>query len=123
MDILSELRQKVKFLTGKDGNNYYKESDLIPFLKLKIAASKNSRADLSEEQFLESINPFIETYGKDMCMEFYDYWSERTIGGKKMRFQLEKTWDVSKRLLRWSKNNFAKPEKGQEVQKRKFKQL
>ena len=43
-------------------------------------------------------------YTKDMIEAFYDYWSEPTPSGKKMKFELEKTWDVSRRLRTWKRN-------------------
>ena len=43
-------------------------------------------------------------YTKDMIEAFYDYWSEPTPSGKKMKYELEKTWDVSRRLRTWKRN-------------------
>ena len=50
--------------------------------------------------------PYVATYGKQMVRNFYDYWTERTPGGKKMRFETTKCFQISKRLSRWSRNNF-----------------
>lgn len=36
--------------------------------------------------------------------EFVDYWTEKNISGKKMKFEMQKTFDIKKRLLRWCKN-------------------
>ena len=57
--------------------------------------------------FSESIKPFVETYGKEMCNNFYRHWSEPTPSKKKMKFELQKTWDVSRRLITWEKNSHA----------------
>ena len=35
-----------------------------------------------------------------------EYWTE--CGGRKMRFEKERTFEVSKRLVRWSNNDFNK---------------
>jgi hypothetical protein len=40
-----------------------------------------------------------------MIREFYDYWSETTLNNKKMKYELEKTWSVERRLKTWSKNS------------------
>jgi len=58
-----------------------------------------------EKKFISDIAIFVQDYGKDMCREFFDYWSERNSDKGKMRFEMEKTWDLSKRLSRWSLNN------------------
>lgn len=55
--------------------------------------------------FGEKLIPYIEQYGKALIREFFDYWTEHNENGKKMRFEKEKTFDISRRLARWSKNN------------------
>lgn len=47
----------------------------------------------------------MEQYGKALIREFFDYWTEHNENGKKMRFEKEKTFEISRRLARWSKNN------------------
>lgn len=54
------------------------------------------------------LKPFGEIYPRPMLVEFYDYWTEVKEGGRKMRFEKEKTFEVAKRLARWSKNNYGK---------------
>lgn len=55
--------------------------------------------------FGEKLIPYIEQYGKVLIREFFDYWTEHNENGKKMRFEKEKTFEISRRLARWSKNN------------------
>lgn len=54
----------------------------------------------------------LQTYGKEMCREFYDYWTECSDNGKKMRFEKESVFDVKKRLARW---NYNAKNKGQQT--------
>lgn len=58
--------------------------------------------------FGEKLIPYIEQYGKVLIREFFDYWTEHNENGKKMRFEKEKTFEISRRLARWSKNNSNK---------------
>ena len=51
------------------------------------------------------LKPFNETYPRPMLAEFYDYWTEVKEGGRKMRFEKEKTFEIAKRLARWKKND------------------
>src|SRR5271155_3976258 len=44
-------------------------------------------------------------YEKDMCVAFYNYWKEMNPGGKKMRFEMEKIFDISRRLSTWLQND------------------
>lgn len=57
----------------------------------------------TNQDFLNSVSELKESYTKDMLNEFYIYWTEKSASGK-MKFQLQETWETSKRLLTWSKN-------------------
>ena len=63
-----------------------------------------------EAQFKKLLTPFLEQYGKDMLNDFYLYWTEKKPKGRKMRFEMEKTFDVGRRLATWHKRqqNFEK---------------
>lgn len=57
------------------------------------------------KDFRTTLDEYVDNpYTKDMIEAFYDYWSEPTPSGKKMKFELEKTWDVSRRLRTWKRN-------------------
>lgn len=51
-----------------------------------------------------AIQPYVAKYGKATCNGFFKYWSEPTASGK-MRVNLEKAFDVSRRLSTWRKND------------------
>lgn len=55
-----------------------------------------------KNQFYDHVAEFKETYPKEMLRKFYDYWSELNPSGTKMKFELQKTWELSKRLATWS---------------------
>jgi len=44
-------------------------------------------------------------YEKEMAKEFFDYWVEMNPNGKKMRFEMEKVFDVNRRLNTWLQND------------------
>jgi len=80
----------------------------------KIAVNVNDNVNVKEkvidinirkQEFANSLIPFVDVYGKDMIREFYDYWSETTLNNKKMKYELERTWSVERRLKTWSKNS------------------
>lgn len=58
--------------------------------------------------FGEKLIPYVQQYGQKMVREFFDYWTEANEDGRKMRFEKEKTFDISRRLARWHKNNLGK---------------
>ena len=56
-----------------------------------------------EQAFREQADKFIPEYGRKMIDAFCDYWTE--FGGKKMRLEKEKTWELKRRLKNWKRND------------------
>ena len=81
-----------------EGIGIYKETTFVA--KKAELSLEQSKAD-----FKESIKPFVLKYGSNMCNDFFEYWTEKTPDGKKMRYQLQKTWEIGRRLARWHKQN------------------
>lgn len=76
-----------------------------PMTKTKKTKDEiKSDTDKRRKEFYKSLIPFVNTYGKEMVREFYDYWSESNKSGSKMRYEQEPTWDLARRLVRWSNN-------------------
>lgn len=69
------------------------------------SAPPPSPVEKRERTFRESLAPFVSKYGEEMIRAFCDYWTERNKSGTKMRFEMEKTWDTARRLVRWDMNN------------------
>ena len=51
------------------------------------------------------VKDFVGTYTDDMCKRFFNYWTESNVNGKKMRFEMEKVFDLKRRLATWAKND------------------
>jgi hypothetical protein len=70
--------------------------------KVKEKESKPS-LETRSLAFKETLRPFINKFGVDMVKNFYGYWSEPNQTKTKMLFEMQKTWDTSRRLETWSK--------------------
>ena len=55
------------------------------------------------QNFYEEVYKF-KNYPSQMLKEFADYWTEPNKSGR-MKFEMEKTWDLKRRLERWSRNS------------------
>lgn len=55
-----------------------------------------------KEEFYKSLIPFVDKYPKDMIRAFFDYWSEMNKSETKMKFEMQSTWEVGKRLATWA---------------------
>ena len=87
---------------------------LAEYLDTTYTVSKKGESiEVRQKKFAESLAPFKDKYPREMLKDFYDYWRETTPSGKKMRFELQKTWSIELRLATWSRNNIknGKPKK------------
>ena len=79
-----------------------KESSTIVEPKKKISLTLIENLEKRNKSFYESLVPYVDVYGKELIRAFYDYWTEPNKSKTKMRFELEKTWDVKRRLNTWA---------------------
>lgn len=72
----------------------------------EFSSTKKHQKTIEEkkEEFKKSIEPFREKYDSEMLNDFWRYWTEKNKNGKKMRFEMQKVFDVGRRLITWSKN-------------------
>jgi hypothetical protein len=68
---------------------------------------KDSKANLEIRALLfkETLRPFKKDYDVKMLKSFFDYWTEPNKSNTRMRFELQQTWSISRRLETWSKND------------------
>jgi hypothetical protein len=80
--------------------------------------NKNYNKD-KEEKFKSEVYEFLKLYPDAMLKEFISYWTEPNKSKTKMRYELQTTWDLARRLATWSRNdkNFNKDTKQVPAQK------
>jgi uncharacterized protein YihD (DUF1040 family) len=61
--------------------------------------------DFRKLSFSDTLKPYLDVYGKDFLNDFYRYWAEPNKSGTKFKQELEKTWDLERRLETWAKND------------------
>lgn len=121
-----EKRQKIKDKRKEAANKRWvsekniivpekeKEVESSPIVK-PTRVNKEQEMKSREREFYNVLVPFVKTYGREMIREFFDYWSEPNKSHSKMRFEQERTWDLSRRLQTWekrSRNGFSKYNSG-----------
>ena len=57
-----------------------------------------------EKEFKEAVKKFSSNYPIETLKEFFNYWSEPNQSKKKMKFELQDTFDIGRRLVTWTKN-------------------
>lgn len=92
------IRKQGLGVSKGDGNPQRKEK------KSKEEESKEKYED-RKLKFSQTLEPYLPIYGKDFLNEFYRYWTEPNKSNTKFRQELEKTWDLERRLQTWAKND------------------
>ena len=72
-----------------------KDKDIIVLLNKRMMSFKN---DIMSND---------NNYPKEMLAKFFDYWSEPNRSNTKMRFELEKTWSLARRLKTWADRDLS----------------
>jgi hypothetical protein len=80
-----------------------------------VAAGESSPPDHKQktfkqwtrEDFIQELEQFKDSYPKEVLNKFFKYWSEKSASGR-MKLQMERTWETSKRLDYWINNDFKK---------------
>ena len=71
-----------------------------PSLPIRLEEKEKS-CDKREKEFYNALVPYVEIYGSLMIRQFYNYWTERNKSRTRMRFEMQQTWDLSRRLSTW----------------------
>ena len=92
----------IKRLEEKGLNNYLQR--VMVTLKDK---DKDKDIDKRQDKFIEKVNNIIKEkkYSNDETDNFVGFWTERNTSNTKMRFELQQTFDIGRRLATWVKNN------------------
>jgi len=108
---------KVKYSKVKESIvKYSKEDNNSKSIEDKSSAAEAATLKRGDE-FYKILLAFVPTYGKDMLRSFFDYWSEMNKSKTKMRFEIEKTWNLAGRLRTWERNE-KKFNKGSQIQQK-----
>lgn len=91
-----------------NGNATAMQNDAIKVKKSKVKESKS--IEDKKLSFKNDLSLFLDSYDKAMLNKFYSYWTEPNKSKTKLRFELEKTWDLNLRLKTWAsrENDFTK---------------
>ena len=78
-----------------------------------------------QQQLSDSLIPFVSVYGNDMIRNFFKYWSEPNKSHSNCRWNMEKTWDISRRLSYWSNHSktMSRDEQGLSNSERNLRRL
>ena len=83
--------------------------DLVNVLSLKKTKKKKPVSlEQRKEKFVSNcryISWEIENISYNQVTNFIDYWTEKNKSGRLMRFEMQKTFEIKRRLVKWRDNN------------------
>ena len=104
----SETQQnptKPKKPSGPYNDNDYDNDIEEKKERKKEGAAGAATLQKRKEDFYSSLVPYVTTYGKDLIRQFFDYWTEPNRSATRMRYELERTWDIRRRLATWARRD------------------
>jgi len=103
-----ELKEKIADIINSIYNSDF-DTWIVTNLVLEVIEEYNKPKGKSIEErqndFVQLMKPLTKDYSRRMLNEFFSHWTERSPTHKKMRFEKEKSFDISKRLITWSKRD------------------
>lgn len=80
-------------------------STVTDTVTVKVKEINKDNIDSRKLKFASTLEPFLSQYGRPLLKQFYDYWVEPNKSNTKFRQELEKTWDLKRRLETWANND------------------
>lgn len=71
------------------------------------------------ERFRQSCLQFVGRYDVQRVTDFFNYWSETTRTTGTMRFELQRFWNVEKRMARWMNKKYSADDTAAAIRLRK----
>lgn len=92
----------IKRLEEKGLNNYLQRVMVTP-----KDIDKEKDIDKRQDKFIDKVNKVIKDkkYTNEETNNFVGFWTERNASNTKMRFELQQTFDIARRLATWVRNN------------------
>ena len=81
---------------------YKEKTDKNPPTESRVKRTLKVR----QHEFWNELLTFEEKYDRQTLLKFYYYWSEQVTGRRKMRLELETSWETAYRLAGWVKRSY-----------------
>lgn len=85
-------------------NLYYSSRRAKAINKVDLSVAIQDR----KQKFGLSLEPYKDKYPREMLRQFFIYWGEPTQDKKKLKFELQQTWDLEGRLETWHRRDNGK---------------
>lgn len=99
------LNKKIKDAVALLEKNGYTITPPSEPITIDTTEINKKKMELRKQKFIEELAKFRGTYPDTMLNDFYAYWSESNKSFTKMRFELQSTFEIGRRLATWAKRS------------------
>jgi hypothetical protein len=87
-------------------NQYQKQTNKETKTKQKNINNNINKEnkEIRESKFINRVSEFKDLADDKTLKEFCNYWTESNMSGTKMKFEMQKTFDIKRRLSKWVQN-------------------
>ena len=97
--MLIETKKRKEFIESRLRNLSHMDSHMVICNKKDEIRNKEEEKEIA---FKSEVFEFTEKYPEAMLNKFCNYWTEKNKSKTKMRFELEKTFEINRRLVTWA---------------------
>ena len=97
--MLIETKKRKEFIKSRLRNLSHMDSHMVICNKKDEIRNKKEEKEIA---FKSEVFEFTEKYPEAMLNKFCNYWTEKNKSKTKMRFELEKTFEINRRLVTWA---------------------
>ena len=104
--VLSELTtvEDNSSVVSTDNAVLYKLTTEVLSKQTTIKEKRKLKRNIRRIKFARSVLKYKNKYSRELLKEFYGHWTEMNEGGRKMLYEMKKTFDVGRRLGTWFRN-------------------
>ena len=113
-----DLKERRKKGLEKEKETPKKEAEKsTPTVGRVDADALNSKREAFRHECLQ----YVGMYESARVADFYNYWSEETRTTGKMRFEIQRFWNIERRIKRWMNTSYASADTAAAIRLRKAK--
>lgn len=93
-------------IVGREGDAGFDGEAVARTRKKRGRKSLKETLPFRKKAFMEECKTFGEKYDHEMIKSFYNYWAQENRSGRKMLFEMQKTWNTAMRLKNWENRSY-----------------
>ena len=93
-------------IVGREGDAGFDGEAVARTRKKRGRKSLKETLPFRKKAFMEECKTFGDKYDHEMINSFYNYWAQENRSGRKMLFEMQKTWNTAMRLKNWENRSY-----------------